>query len=192
MACGIAPYLAGEAVESVASGIDCYSIRQPLGVSLHALAAACTGCSMHWLQHAAPSCHNLSAQHCQTGLVKQCEVLQPDLSQPEPASTQQRKQHHSTTRHPAQVAKLRVVWFLLLAAKTIHCLCIYGVTGVRWYLSLQLPCDGAAMDVPPGHRCWQHLCAQAQRKGPRRGNDTCGAGTASRPAQVSVGRKSVL
>ncbi|GLC48015.1 Methylmalonate-semialdehyde dehydrogenase [acylating], mitochondrial [Pleodorina starrii] len=31
-ACGIAPYLAGELVENVAGGIDCYSIRQPLGV----------------------------------------------------------------------------------------------------------------------------------------------------------------
>lgn len=32
-ACGIAPFMAGEVVENVASGIDCYSIRQPLGVS---------------------------------------------------------------------------------------------------------------------------------------------------------------
>lgn len=32
VACGIAPMLAGELVENVASGIDCYSIRQPLGV----------------------------------------------------------------------------------------------------------------------------------------------------------------
>ncbi|KAG2453906.1 hypothetical protein HYH02_002110 [Chlamydomonas schloesseri] len=31
-ACGIAPYLTGEMVENVAGGIDCYSIRQPLGV----------------------------------------------------------------------------------------------------------------------------------------------------------------
>ncbi|PNH12848.1 Methylmalonate-semialdehyde dehydrogenase [acylating], mitochondrial [Tetrabaena socialis] len=32
-ACGIAPYMAGEMVENVASGgIDCYSLRQPLGV----------------------------------------------------------------------------------------------------------------------------------------------------------------
>lgn len=31
-ACGIAPYLMGETLESVAGGIDCYSIRQPLGV----------------------------------------------------------------------------------------------------------------------------------------------------------------
>ncbi|GIL53861.1 hypothetical protein Vafri_9374 [Volvox africanus] len=31
-ACGIAPYLSGELVENVAGGIDCYSIRQPLGV----------------------------------------------------------------------------------------------------------------------------------------------------------------
>ncbi len=32
VSCGIAPMLAGEVVENVASGIDCYSIRQPLGV----------------------------------------------------------------------------------------------------------------------------------------------------------------
>ena len=32
VACGIAPMLSGEIVENVASGIDCYSIRQPLGV----------------------------------------------------------------------------------------------------------------------------------------------------------------
>lgn len=31
-ACGIAPYLMGEMIENVASGIDCYSVRQPLGV----------------------------------------------------------------------------------------------------------------------------------------------------------------
>lgn len=31
--CGIAPFLMGEMLENVASGIDCYSIRQPLGVS---------------------------------------------------------------------------------------------------------------------------------------------------------------
>ncbi|PNW72254.1 hypothetical protein CHLRE_16g675650v5 [Chlamydomonas reinhardtii] len=31
-ACGIAPYMTGEMVENVAGGIDCYSIRQPLGV----------------------------------------------------------------------------------------------------------------------------------------------------------------
>ena len=31
-ACGIAPFLAGDILENVASGIDCYSIRQPLGV----------------------------------------------------------------------------------------------------------------------------------------------------------------
>ncbi|KAG2434089.1 hypothetical protein HXX76_007817 [Chlamydomonas incerta] len=31
-ACGIAPFLTGEMVENVAGGIDCYSIRQPLGV----------------------------------------------------------------------------------------------------------------------------------------------------------------
>eukprot|EP00877_Chromochloris_zofingiensis_P007850 jgi/Chrzof1/3318/Cz12g20220.t1 len=31
-ACGIAPYLMGETVENVAAGIDCYSIRQPVGV----------------------------------------------------------------------------------------------------------------------------------------------------------------
>ncbi|KAF5837385.1 Aldehyde/histidinol dehydrogenase [Dunaliella salina] len=31
-ACGMAPQLAGEMVENVATGIDCYSIRQPLGV----------------------------------------------------------------------------------------------------------------------------------------------------------------
>lgn len=31
-ACGIAPMLMGEVVENVASGIDCYSLRQPLGV----------------------------------------------------------------------------------------------------------------------------------------------------------------
>lgn len=30
--CGIAPMLMGETVENVASGIDCYSIRQPIGV----------------------------------------------------------------------------------------------------------------------------------------------------------------
>ena len=33
VACGIAPMLAGETVENVAGGIDCYSLRQPLGVS---------------------------------------------------------------------------------------------------------------------------------------------------------------
>ena len=32
-ACGIAPLLMGETLENVAGGIDCYSIRQPLGVS---------------------------------------------------------------------------------------------------------------------------------------------------------------
>lgn len=32
VACGIAPFLMGETIENVASGIDCYSIRQPLGV----------------------------------------------------------------------------------------------------------------------------------------------------------------
>jgi len=32
-ACGIAPMLMGETVENVAGGIDCYSIRQPIGVS---------------------------------------------------------------------------------------------------------------------------------------------------------------
>eukprot|EP00879_Flechtneria_rotunda_P000420 GHRR01000514.1.p1 GENE.GHRR01000514.1~~GHRR01000514.1.p1 ORF type:complete len:535 (+),score=119.48 GHRR01000514.1:75-1679(+) len=31
-ACGIAPLLMGETVENVASGIDCYTIRQPVGV----------------------------------------------------------------------------------------------------------------------------------------------------------------
>ncbi|KAG2491870.1 hypothetical protein HYH03_009823 [Edaphochlamys debaryana] len=31
-ACGIAPYLMGEVVENVAGGIDCFSLRQPLGV----------------------------------------------------------------------------------------------------------------------------------------------------------------
>eukprot|EP00882_Tetradesmus_deserticola_P001537 GHRQ01001659.1.p1 GENE.GHRQ01001659.1~~GHRQ01001659.1.p1 ORF type:complete len:535 (+),score=220.22 GHRQ01001659.1:200-1804(+) len=31
-ACGIAPLLMGETVENVAGGIDCYSLRQPLGV----------------------------------------------------------------------------------------------------------------------------------------------------------------
>mmetsp|Transcript_1276 Transcript_1276/g.2754 ORF Transcript_1276/g.2754 Transcript_1276/m.2754 type:complete len:554 (-) Transcript_1276:595-2256(-) len=31
-ACGIAPMMMGEMVENVAGGIDCYSIRQPLGV----------------------------------------------------------------------------------------------------------------------------------------------------------------
>jgi hypothetical protein len=31
--CGIAPFLAGEMLENVASGIDCFSVRQPLGVS---------------------------------------------------------------------------------------------------------------------------------------------------------------
>ncbi|MEW5301309.1 MAG: hypothetical protein WDW36_004174 [Sanguina aurantia] len=31
-ACGIAPFMMGEMVENVATGIDCYSIRQPLGV----------------------------------------------------------------------------------------------------------------------------------------------------------------
>jgi len=31
-ACGIAPFMAGEAMENVATGIDCISIRQPLGV----------------------------------------------------------------------------------------------------------------------------------------------------------------
>eukprot|EP00775_Hariotina_reticulata_P009074 gene9074-9244_t len=31
-ACGIAPLLMGETVEDVAGGIDCYSIRQPIGV----------------------------------------------------------------------------------------------------------------------------------------------------------------
>jgi acyl-CoA reductase-like NAD-dependent aldehyde dehydrogenase len=30
--CGIAPMLMGETVENVASGIDCYTMRQPLGV----------------------------------------------------------------------------------------------------------------------------------------------------------------
>lgn len=33
VAAGIAPWLAGEHVENVATGIDCYSVRQPLGVS---------------------------------------------------------------------------------------------------------------------------------------------------------------
>lgn len=31
-AAGIAPFMMGETVENVASGIDCYSVRQPLGV----------------------------------------------------------------------------------------------------------------------------------------------------------------
>eukprot|EP00878_Enallax_costatus_P000935 GHUV01001065.1.p1 GENE.GHUV01001065.1~~GHUV01001065.1.p1 ORF type:complete len:530 (+),score=115.09 GHUV01001065.1:167-1756(+) len=31
-ACGIAPMLMGETIENIASGIDCYSIRQPVGV----------------------------------------------------------------------------------------------------------------------------------------------------------------
>ncbi len=31
-ACGIGPLMMGETLESVAGGIDCYSIRQPLGV----------------------------------------------------------------------------------------------------------------------------------------------------------------
>eukprot|EP00955_Chlamydomonas_euryale_P050382 354545-Chlamydomonas_euryale.AAC.4 len=31
-ACGIAPFLMGEVLENVASGIDCKSVRQPLGV----------------------------------------------------------------------------------------------------------------------------------------------------------------
>lgn len=31
-ACGIGPQLMGETLENVAGGIDCYSIRQPLGV----------------------------------------------------------------------------------------------------------------------------------------------------------------
>lgn len=31
-ACGIGPMLMGEMVENVATGIDCYSLRQPLGV----------------------------------------------------------------------------------------------------------------------------------------------------------------
>ncbi|GFR48792.1 hypothetical protein Agub_g10740 [Astrephomene gubernaculifera] len=31
-ACGIAPFLTGEMLENVAGGIDCYSVRQPLGV----------------------------------------------------------------------------------------------------------------------------------------------------------------
>ena len=31
-ACGMAPFLAGEMLEGVASGIDCYTIRQPRGV----------------------------------------------------------------------------------------------------------------------------------------------------------------
>lgn len=30
--CGIAPMLMGETVENVAAGIDCYTMRQPLGV----------------------------------------------------------------------------------------------------------------------------------------------------------------
>lgn len=30
--CGIAPMLMGETVENIAGGIDCYTIRQPLGV----------------------------------------------------------------------------------------------------------------------------------------------------------------
>ncbi|GAX83738.1 hypothetical protein CEUSTIGMA_g11163.t1 [Chlamydomonas eustigma] len=30
--CGIAPFLAGDVLENMAAGIDCYSIRQPLGV----------------------------------------------------------------------------------------------------------------------------------------------------------------
>jgi hypothetical protein len=33
-ACGIAPMLMGETVENVAGGIDCYSLRQPLGVGV--------------------------------------------------------------------------------------------------------------------------------------------------------------
>lgn len=32
VACGIGPMLMGETVENVASGIDCYTIRQPVGV----------------------------------------------------------------------------------------------------------------------------------------------------------------
>ncbi len=35
-ACGIAPQLMGEFVENVSSGIDTYSLRQPLGVRRHA------------------------------------------------------------------------------------------------------------------------------------------------------------
>lgn len=30
--CGIAPMLMGETVENIAGGIDCYTIRQPIGV----------------------------------------------------------------------------------------------------------------------------------------------------------------
>lgn len=30
--CSIAPMLMGETVENVAAGIDCYTVRQPLGV----------------------------------------------------------------------------------------------------------------------------------------------------------------
>ena len=40
-ACGIASELKGELVENVASGMDTYSIRQPLGVSLVPLTLIC-------------------------------------------------------------------------------------------------------------------------------------------------------
>lgn len=30
--CGISPFMSGDVLEGVAQGIDCYSIRQPLGV----------------------------------------------------------------------------------------------------------------------------------------------------------------
>ena len=33
MSCGIGPSMMGEVIENVAKDIDCYSIRQPLGVS---------------------------------------------------------------------------------------------------------------------------------------------------------------
>ena len=40
-ACGIAPMMMGEMVENVAQGIDCYSIRQPLGVGGWVAGSAC-------------------------------------------------------------------------------------------------------------------------------------------------------
>lgn len=36
-ACGIQHYMSGEFVENVATGVDCYSMRQPLGVSRDAI-----------------------------------------------------------------------------------------------------------------------------------------------------------
>lgn len=40
-ACGIATMMMGETVENVAAGIDCYSLRQPLGVRV--LKVLCSG-----------------------------------------------------------------------------------------------------------------------------------------------------